>query len=492
LRYHVHPNVHAQWGDQSLYFLFFTFRLSYDGHALSEALDGALEQHEVTAQVSYELLGRFDLMLRVWLSPVRLRAFRATLKEVLVPLSLENELLISVSSVVRHWPWGSEGEQHDRRGPIRTPDQMLLDDGPSQGTLHQLNDVTSGDAASVAPEVYNDLIGKRLLVGLPDEPNPGIKLVTIVAGSGLSTQEIDALQGLIARRLDHADSETFSERSLYRSESNETPFVIMCRVAPGRWDSINSAFFEQIGEVLLGKARTSTYVVVRQGVVPSSDAISKRLPSATRAKRPPIEALLADDESETLEIKATAFGAIDPWIHGRGEIVESDKLFDRSVLKSVVALLNGTGGTVVIGALEAERYRGLSGTVDETLAAYPTSGQYVCIGLLDPFYIANGWDKYQRRIEDTLDSRISDTPAATRAVIIEKATHLDREFCLIHVDAPPDDHWYYTVGTDQTRFYVRSGARVIELQGADADQYKRTMLAERARDRAGNGTLRVG
>jgi hypothetical protein len=485
VRYHVHPKVHAEWGDQSLYFMFFSFRLSYDAQALADALDEAFAQHDVTAQVTYELIGRFDLMLRVWLSHARLRAFRATLKEKLNPLSLQNDAVWYIAEVVRHWPWGSRGSGYDRRGPLREPDERLLLVDRTPAILRTLNEVTSADEPDVARA--EELVNQELLAELPTEPAEGIKLVTLVDGNGLSNQEVDALQGLFARRLDEADPTVFSECSLYRSESNETPFIFMCRVAPSAWEHINTALYGPIQDLLIGKGRTSTYAVMRQGVVPFSDALATNPGPSSSGRRATVADLLADDESETFEVKATAFGAIDPWLHGRGDIVESDKLFERGVLKSVVGFLNSSGGSVLVGALEAERYSGLSPEVDMKLDHFTVCGQYVCLGLLDPTFVADGWDKYARRIADILDTRITGTPVATRAVVVEKQSHLDHEFCVVHVEAPPDDHWFYGLGSGgerSQRFYVRSGARVIELQGADADRYKRTKAAERANGRS--------
>lgn len=480
MRYHIHPKVHAEWGDQSLYFMFFSFRLSYDDKALADALNDAFAQHDVTAQVTYELIGRFDLMLRVWLPHARQRAFRATIKEKLNPLSLQTDAAWSIAEIVRHWPWGSRGSDYDRRGPLREPEERLsvMD---RESTLRTLNDVSSSDEPD--PAHADDLKNKRLISEVSATPQEGIKLVTLVDGNALSNQEVDALQGLIARRLDESDQAIFSEWSLYRSESNEMPFIIMCRVAPTAWARINAAFYRPIQEMLIGKGRTSTYAVIRQGLVPFSDAIATNPVPASIGRSMTVAELLADDESERFEVKATAFGAVDPWLHGRGEIVESDKLFERSVLKSVVGFLNASGGTVLIGALEAERYRGLSGEVDAQLEQFPVSGQYVCLGLLDPYFLAEGWDKYARRIAAILDTRITGTPVATRAVVVEKQSYLDREFCVVRAEASTDAHWYYAIGSggERTqRFYVRSGARVIELQGTDADRYKRTRAAERA------------
>lgn len=480
--YQLHPNVHSEWGGQSLYFLFCSFRLSYDSRAVADALKRAFDEHDVTAQASYELIGSFDLMLRIWLSPVRLRAFRATLKASLNPLSLHSDIVISVAEVVRHWPWGETGRGHDGRGPLRAT-QVDLGGGASPDTLRLLGELASTEPSEIPNADLEALLGDGLVAEVEMRSGDGIKLVTLVTGATMSNQEVDALQGLIARRLDSADHDVFSECSLYRAESSETPFVIMCRVSSDGFRHIGDSLFDRLHELLIGKARTSTYPVVRQSLVPSGDAIASLPPPAGRRDRRSIEDLLADDESATLEVKATAFGAVDPWLHGHGPIAESDTIFERGVLKSVVAFLNTEGGTVVIGALEADRYRALSESVDSKLEQFPVNGQYICVGLIDPSYVDNGWDKYERRLADLLDRRISNTPVATSAVTIERVTYLDREFCLIHVDAPGDDRWYYgqpSGGEKAQHFYVRRGASVIDLQGAEADDFKRRRLNERA------------
>jgi hypothetical protein len=58
----------------------------------------------------------------------------------------------------------------------------------------------------------------------------------------------------------------------------------------------------------------------------------------------------------------------------------------------------------------------------------------------------------------------------------------------------PDDehHWFYALGTgtdNRQKFYVRRDARSVELQGAEADRYKRQALHSRG-SRRSNGERR--
>jgi hypothetical protein len=466
--YYFHPRVHEQWGDQSLHFILMNFRVSYDPPDLRDALADVFEKHVVTSQATYELIGRFDLMLRIWIAPNKLFALRADLEKELAPLSPETVGSIPVTSTIRHWPWGTIGQGRARRGSLHPVDGAVLSEVPGRAQLDQLNKLTSGRATEVDATFIESWKRAKVITERPGLPGSGIRLVTLVSGQ-FALEELVTLELRLARILDELDPNTFTERSLYRAEGM-VPFLIMYRMNVADFGEIRDGIISGIQRNLLGRARTTTYPIVRQELVPFSDAIAPSLVSQS-ASRPSIEELLAQDEDERLEVKATAFAPLEPWLSTGAEPVEAKGFFDKSILRAVVALLNSSGGTVVIGALEDVKVRGISPEQDQRLEPLPVIGQYVAVGLVDPSFVERGWDHYARRIIDLLDQRIAPKPVARGVVAVERAALAGKDFCLLRVE--PDDRWYY--GRPDTRtasFFVRSGARSIELLGMDADDYK--------------------
>lgn len=467
-RYQFHPRVHEEWADQALYFLLAGFRARYDPRDLAAALLRVFEEHEVSAQTTYELVGSFDLMVRLWLSPRRLRAFRASLGSELAPLSLANDVVVPVSAVVLQWPWNDQGAGQIVRGEIAAPSGDLPQ-MPSASVIRQLNRLTSSDDTDVDQSVIAEWTARNVIAYAAPDSQPGVTMVTLIrAASELSANELNSLERHIARTLDSADPSIYSECALYRTESRDQPFLLMFRALADGFVSVRDLLSE-LAEPLLDRARTTTYPVIREGLVPLTDGVAP----VSRREHMGLSDLLSEDESDSLEVSASAFAPVDAWLLKGEPLIEQKGLFDRTVLKSVVAFLNGSGGTVVIGATEAARYRGADIAVDERLADFPVVGQYACLGLIDPTYTEEGWDVYSRRILEILDTRITWTPVATGAVKVEKSTYKDREFCLVRVEGRTEDRWYYSLANERApQFFVRSGARVVELIGPQADTYK--------------------
>jgi hypothetical protein len=471
--YQLHHRVHEEWGEQSLHFWFFAFSASYDLEELRNALKGVLAEHRVTAYASYELVGQYDLMLRVWLPYARVKAFRVSLRDALSPLSLVLDDLFTVESHVRHWPWAS---LPNKRGPIIPVNTELLSTRPTDGQLEQMNELCVGEGReSLSQDLARFKDGGLLREALP---GPGIKLVTLVNPTGtVSNPKRIALQKQIARVLDESDPETFSDCSLYAVDGHAALFLILCRVHSDCFGELRAKLFDALQLPLLGEARTTTYPIVSSEFLPITDAISLGAPGGDVEDRSTIVDLLGDDESHILEVKATAFAPIDPWLRDGRDLEESPKFFDRGILKSVAAFLNSDGGTIVVGALEGERYRGLSDGVSKRLDSFPSIGQYVCCGLVDPTFTSGSWDKFERKVLDLLGSRL--TPNASGLVRISREQYHRKSLCVIRV-LPSGDAWYYaqTSETQPAAFYIRDGARVLELQATDADEYKKRHRSE--------------
>ena len=66
-RLHWHNSVHKEWGKERLYFYRLGFAPIYNLTAIERALSKLFARHRIGSQVTYELYGNWDLLVRLWL-----------------------------------------------------------------------------------------------------------------------------------------------------------------------------------------------------------------------------------------------------------------------------------------------------------------------------------------------------------------------------------------------------------------------------------------
>jgi hypothetical protein len=123
---------------------------------------------------------------------------------------------------------------------------------------------------------------------------------------------------------------------------------------------------------------------------------------------PDFDRLLASKEGHDFEVKAAAFGAVDKWLKGTGELERTTDIDGQpfmSVLYAVTSLLNGSGGTLLLGALEKRVYGSSEGAKD-----LPRAAQYLILGLEGVDFAEGEFDTYTRTLWEKLHHRICPTP----------------------------------------------------------------------------------
>jgi hypothetical protein len=324
-------------------------------------------------------------------------------------------------------------------------------------------ELAAGNQASVGEndEVAARYAGKKLLA--PCGAHEGIKFITVVTASAqlttLAAREDlrEALLGILVA----AGEEVAG--SLYEG-SGFGQFLILGGVDHDGFAHITEKVIEPIisaGVGALHGARPYTYVCTGvenplefQDVMPVQIDTERRVPS--------VRELLEAGEGPKLEVKGSAYLNVNRWLGGDGEREESDDVFLSGVVRAVVGMLNGEGGEVVIGAVEAHRY------AEADLSPYAMVGGFACIGV-NPEY-GDGkpdWDRYALALADKLNAAIEPPPSGLISIVRDSVE--ERELATLRV-AETNAAWFYL--KRDPRFYVRTDNATKVLSGPAADVYR--------------------
>lgn len=481
-RLHWHPSVHRGWTGRQMYFWFFTFSALYSQEEVLEALSDLYQEIGVTSYVSYELLGAFDLVARVYLDPSTEDDFHQLLDRRLAPLGLTKAQPFRVDKIERNWVW----EGRNGRGEVRRPDTKALrqhfpvaevallnnadDDSAARGQL--IERYSERNLLTEATRSYG--IKFVLLIGCPDEP---------------SGRTVGHVTGRLARALDQAmTSGLLVERSLYTGHRGQRElFLMLCRIEHRRFHDLRKGLLEPVGVAVapIAEARTTTFPVVSEDFLSFQDEVALE-----EADRVDVEALLRGHETSVFEIKGSLFSPLNPWLEHGKELEESKEMPLKGVLKAIVGLLNSMGGTIVVGAVEEQRYEADTSAM-ERLGPFPKVGKHRVIGLVDPTYRDWGWDAWDKRLRDLIAMKIDTNPGVlvqTRLETIER-----QDVCVIDVfDPGADDQFYLKLAADKLVFYARQGTEVVPLQGNRIAEHCRQVSQQReskrkAQERAKRG-----
>ena len=468
-RTHWHSRAHIEWGKERLYFWQLRFLPTYPVNEIKDALEQLFHDARIGSYMVYEVFGDSDLLIRLWL-PAKLRAkdFRQMLEDRLGRLDLERTAFFEVDEVLRHWVWGS-GE------PAEPTDERMSQPPP---TDEQIAAVNGGHASA---ELLRRLHDERLATQTQSCDGIKFAMVVTIPAREVGPDQPHTAQRHLKRIVDQATQ--IEERSLYLGHGEAASFVILGRVRHSDFDAIRDQLAAPIAVELESQrvgARTYTMVVASWELLAFKDELP--LARELRQDEIPLEVALSEPEAARLEVKGSAYLNFRRFLLGDGEI-EEDPAVTHAVLKTIVAMLNTDGGTLVLGALEPRRFAGCNGR----MAAWPTLGDYVCAGVDHEW--GSGWDLYERRLNDEIAARIDPLPLIWLSLARDYVE--DRPLARVIVKRP-DRNWYYLLEPEEhdhrrrdrdpagkplrtrARFYVRQGGLSAVLEGVDADHYKRT------------------
>ncbi|MCF6270450.1 MAG: ATP-binding protein [Melioribacteraceae bacterium] len=173
-----------------------------------------------------------------------------------------------------------------------------------------------------------------------------------------------------------------------------------------------------------------------------------------------IEDILNNNESATFEVKGSVQLDLNRLLKGDENNKTNKQIAKDGVLKTIVALLNSSSGTILIGVLENDKYT----IVEIEKISYIEIKNYYIVGI--EIEIEN-LDKYELTLRDLIAEHISKNVVGLLEITFPKFENFT--ICKISVSQTVDK-WYYL---NDENFYVRDGNRTVCLKGNDADDYRR-------------------
>jgi hypothetical protein len=471
-----HPQVHWKWYEHELFFWLFGFKAGYRQKEVLDLIENALLALGHSSYTCYELIGPYDLIVRVWMKPGEARRMDKRFRDLLKPRGMNEDQRFSVDQIVRHWVWASK---RNGTGRLKPPADGVINERRSDRELDLVDRrtcVSSGDG-----RLLRRYHRHRLLA--PTSSHEGIKLVLLI--SPVIQHDVDIRASMRDRLAELLDSTggLVSERSLYYAENQFLMFIVMCRVPFVNFHLVREKLLARIADSLgLVDVRITTHAVTSPGALRFRDTLPRRA-TAPRSVIPDIEELLTAGESARVEFKGSAFAPLNDWLAGATPLQERESFTHETVLKTIAGFLNSGGGTLVIGILEVKRQRASetgdtqdgevppSTKVARRLATFPSVNDFVCIGLQDPTYARRGWDAFSTKLEQIIRRRIHPDPGF--CVGISRVMFKERAFCVVNVvDDPLEMSSFYVNPQGKTEIlYVRRNATTRMIDGPAAERH---------------------
>jgi hypothetical protein len=471
LRRHWHHDVQESWGRRRLYFALFKFSQLYPQEEVLGDLKQIAADNDVTSYATYEVMGEWDLLGRLYVEPFRQRRLEQDIKERMKQYGLRDQRWLEVHEVVRHWVW-TKGRGRQVGSPS-APETSDLQKIWPRFELRKLNDLENVNGKR-RPGVANQYVDAHLLTFA--KHYGGMKLAIAIQQRGPAPDEFmyEQMKDRLATVLDGAGN-WLRERSLYAfGRNNETTFLVMGRLAQDdAYRRVRFDLLQPIGDLVKEmNARVTTYPIVSDELVCFTDRLP---PSVVQPASMDIEALLEGPETTEFEIKGSAFTPLDEWLRKGKMTSEADGFCVDTICKEVVAFLNSGGGTLLVGALETKRFGS-----SEALEDYPRNEHNIICGIMDETYRTRGWDVWERKLRDILRAHIEPTPI--NAVEIRSVMHGETRLGLLAIDGVEPD--YYLCPTKGAKSYwMREGTSARRLEGPELERHRKRMRNEVRRNR---------
>lgn len=520
-----HSELQRRWGLCRLEFWLLRFHEWYDREATFDRLVALMERIGVGAYAAYELSGQFDVLLRAWIPENEANGFQARLK---ATFPVQDSRQFTVSRVIRHWPW-IEGDSFVPRDcdPDALASSISLEEVEAvnrisdQGHMGVEVDSSPGDF-----EALERLMGVEAVTDLGS--TAGIRMFVRLKGKeGLDDEDWTKLTSFTAGTLDQltrdpggedlpGESRGFALDDVSLYACNDRSMLILCRIPYHSWHDLRDHLLEPLA-ARGGVMQTTTLPALSRNFVRSRERLnvddrakpalaggsgpeesgdgggvgnSSPMPPAPQVP-PGVREYLERPEDRDFEAKGSAFTPLERWLRRAKDADEEDDLsespgfFRDTIGKTVVAMLNSEGGSLLIGVLERDKFTRHSSKLLERIAELPVAGRYYILGLQDPVFRKKDWDgfelKFNRLLKESVQGEISDL------VRISRDWHSGRSLALVQVKYPGMTNGFYLRGDGEERhFYVRRGGSSDKLQMPDALEYIQRAREREAEDRMGS------
>jgi hypothetical protein len=442
----------------------------------------------------YETFGSYDLLLRCWV-PTNLNAAHVddALRTSLTSRDLNSTDFFEVAEILKHWAWPSDLQLNDESidwiSVLPENELVILD----QAKAASPRELSGGGEVSIRGESLLAEAERRGLIRSFGEAR-GIRVFIVVTTplGSVTAPTRDFIRTnvtLHCQRL--ADSGDMLEWSLYAGHGFGE-LLLMARFDAQRfYPAARDLIYSIVQDPLVTIHRMRTFTAI--GAEPSFQRFVDRVtPAAVSEEVVSTEVMLGLPESETLELKASAFTSIDRLVLGTGSArgaAEPAPQLIHGIAKNVCAFLNSReGGTILIGVLEREDYvrrhvREAPDVADRLLEMFGEpygAGDRLVLGVGLDFGAAHvtNWDQYSLRLQAAVLRDIQ--PYAAPWVSLRESRLGDKTVARIDV-RPMTRGWAYLVGRTsqgelEYHFWVREYGRAKEYSGPDADSFKLTAL----------------
>lgn len=478
-------SVHETDESMHLYFWRLSFAPEYEQEAIFRSLAELFDEVGIFAYVTYETLGDFDLLLRLWIP----RRYIAEEIEHLLRDALRGNDLYDMNYIA------CRTDLHHATDASRAPSEMR-DPLIRDAVITAVNDFNREQAAGrciARPVGVNGLIKDGILIPIQldirgvrfyvtfDRPHRA----TPTARTEIRRRIVEkciAVDSKWAERLPHGPG---SQISAYSGAGTMTDYLVLARAPYGYFHAF-------VQELLLG---LRTIGLDQYHMRPYTYVLADEMFSAFQEKRTSVatagvtDSQLFGREHASLEFKASfATNIRRLWREGRQE---PDKKVANSVIRTICGFLNSPeGGTLALGVLEVEREferggggepfvawlseqfvyqpdREPDGTLSRPLRNAVTGVEHE----YGPQGAYRDAEEYYAAIRDALKDRIDPNPwpwlrSASRQVN-------DREVVVVTIRRA--DSWCYAKlhGEAEPQFFVREGASTRAYRGTEADLYRR-------------------
>jgi hypothetical protein len=453
-RWEWHQSVHERIGE-TLHYYFLGFSPTYDRGLVFSALRELLETKGTGGYAFYEVLGTFDIILRVWLPTNAAPHFDQTLKQVLTSAGARALTVepFEARSVLYHWAWpGNNSSRKTSHKSVPSIDNEMRN-RLSVAKLDELQKTRDRKAARVYEQggllkISPQREGIRFFVTIPPPHD------TLPQGL------VDALIRDISHIL--ATRRKVHEAVLYRGLGQRVLMLIEGLVDFSQYreiaelnSSINAKGIERFD------IKTTTFLAASiKGSSLENNDVFALLPASKVAELQSVIHYIDSEESDKFEHKGSLEFDVGRFLT-RGEKAKNPKLVDE-VIGTVVAMLNSHGGELLIGTIENDRFSGSA-----ELEKYPKVGAMRIVGV-DIEYGAQKWDGFSNKLLNLFTSRIG-ARETQRGITLRKLEYEGHDLCLIQVSRLGSGVWAYL---DKEHFYVRVGSSTRLLKGRDQQEFQ--------------------
>ncbi len=202
---------------------------------------------------------------------------------------------------------------------------------------------------------------------------------------------------------------------------------------PEGWEQMEYQDFLQQRRVLIAEVVRAAFARLRTGQLPDEEVIPPRLPQRS------VEDLLAEMETERVEFKSSAYFSYRPDI--------PERIITESVLKTVAAFLNSSGGTLAIGIADDGEILGIQADLDKKNV---------------------DGDRYIGSLTTAIRSSLGPLASTMAKIQLEAVNGV--QVALVHV-APSPEPIYAKVSKGDRIFFARVNNSTRILEGPDLVGY---------------------